>query len=243
MPCYSCNKIGMMRTCKTSVPYFKELIIMAFVCESCGYRNTEIKEGGEIGEKGKKITLNVKGTDQLMRDVFKSTSGSFSIPEIGLEASCGTLGSTYTTVEGLLDKMLESFKKNSFAVGDSAENNDYKIFLQKLEACKEGTMPFTLIIDDPADNSFLYNPNAPGPDPDATTEIYERNEDQNDELGITDMNVGDDHGDVSREGEEEKNEGGEKDEESVIEEIKITEDGGVIKRKIKAGEGDVPRKG
>ena len=30
---------------------------MAFVCDFCGYRNSEIKEGGGISEKGKKITL------------------------------------------------------------------------------------------------------------------------------------------------------------------------------------------
>mgnify|MGYP003705765703 CR=1 FL=1 len=45
--------------CIVSVPYFKELIIMAFTCDKCGVANSEIKTGGEISSKGKKITLHV----------------------------------------------------------------------------------------------------------------------------------------------------------------------------------------
>ncbi len=45
--------------CIVSVPYFKELIIMAFNCDKCGAATNEIKTGGEISNKGKKIILNV----------------------------------------------------------------------------------------------------------------------------------------------------------------------------------------
>ena len=40
----------------SSIPFFKEIIIMAFMCDICGYRNSEIKEGGGTGEKAKRIT-------------------------------------------------------------------------------------------------------------------------------------------------------------------------------------------
>lgn len=58
---------------------------MAFVCDNCGYRNSEIKEGGGIGEKAKKITLNVTEESDLNRDVFKSDSAAFRIPELGFD--------------------------------------------------------------------------------------------------------------------------------------------------------------
>ena len=45
--------------CIVSVPYFKELIIMAFTCDKCGVANSEIKTGGEISSKGKKNKLNI----------------------------------------------------------------------------------------------------------------------------------------------------------------------------------------
>jgi len=43
--------------CIVSVPFFKEIIIMAFSCDFCSASNSEIKTGGEMSAKGKKITL------------------------------------------------------------------------------------------------------------------------------------------------------------------------------------------
>lgn len=54
---------------------------------------------------------------------------------------------------------------------------------------KDGEKPFTLILDDPADNCFIYNPYAPNDDPQLKIETYERTPEQNDDLGITGMNV------------------------------------------------------
>jgi zinc finger protein len=39
---------------------------------------------------------------------------------------------------------------------------------------KDGHKPFTLVLDDPSDNCFIYNPYAPEDDPKITVEIYER---------------------------------------------------------------------
>ncbi len=45
--------------CIASIPFFKEIIIMAFNCEYCGYRNTDIKHGGGISEKATRIVFKV----------------------------------------------------------------------------------------------------------------------------------------------------------------------------------------
>jgi len=82
-----------------------------------------------------------------------------------LELEYGTLGGRlffkfrYTTVEGLIDVILENFKKNNPFMGDSDSEFKQKItdFYKKLENYKEGSEKFTLIIDDPLDNSFLQN--------------------------------------------------------------------------------------
>jgi len=63
--------------CFSSIPYFKQIIIMAFSCDYCGYRNSEIKEGGGISDKAKKITFKVTEESDLNRDVFKSATSSF----------------------------------------------------------------------------------------------------------------------------------------------------------------------
>jgi zinc finger protein len=53
------------------IPYFREVIVMASSCDTCGYRNSELKPGGSIPEKGKKITLHVTKVEDLNRDVIK----------------------------------------------------------------------------------------------------------------------------------------------------------------------------
>ena len=56
----------------SDIPHFKEVILMAFNCESCGMKNSEVKSGAGIEPKGKKVTL--KMTDAVMdlnRDVLK----------------------------------------------------------------------------------------------------------------------------------------------------------------------------
>jgi len=112
------------------------------------------------------------------------------VPEIDLELAPGTLGSVYTTVEGLLQKVIDQMNEvNPFGQGDSKTNDKFLTFIKTLDELKEGTKPFTLILDDPISNCFIYNPNAPEEDPQIKVDVYERTEEQNDELGITDMVV------------------------------------------------------
>ncbi len=52
-----CSKDGEVRTVICEIPFFKEIVLMAFTCDYCGYRSTEVKVAGDISEKAKKITL------------------------------------------------------------------------------------------------------------------------------------------------------------------------------------------
>ena len=44
---------------------------MATVCEYCGHKTNEVKSGGGIEPKGKKVTLKVTDSSDLSRDVLK----------------------------------------------------------------------------------------------------------------------------------------------------------------------------
>ena len=44
---------------------------MATNCYACGYRDNEIKSGGAISAKGKRITLKVEDEEDLARDLLK----------------------------------------------------------------------------------------------------------------------------------------------------------------------------
>lgn len=78
--CEVCLLPGSMKTCRVSVPYFSDLIIMSFSCEYCGHHSAETKNSGEIGDKAFVITLNTQDTKDLKRDLFKSETCYINIP-------------------------------------------------------------------------------------------------------------------------------------------------------------------
>ena len=187
--CYCCQAPGEMHTCLCTIPYFKEIIISCFKCDQCGYKTTEVKGGGGISEKGAKITLTVKNEEDLNRDVFKSETSKIVIPEIGFETSDGSMGSMYTTVEGVIDKLCENLANTPFSAGDSKVDNSIDLFVQKLKGLKELKQEFTLILDDPLANCFVFPVGDPEKDTRLKKEEYERTFEQNEELGINDMKV------------------------------------------------------
>lgn len=193
VPCHVCGRNGVNRMCTCTIPYFKEIIIMAFTCNACGARSTDVKVGGGFSEKAKKYTLQVETVDDINRDLFKSETAAIFIPEVGLEVVSGSLGGIYSTVEGLIEKMLDTLKDDNPFVGDSSDiqkTNKFQEFLVKLDDLKEGKiLPFTLILDDPMSNCFIQNPHYPEDDPKVTVEEYERTFEQNEDLGLNDMMV------------------------------------------------------
>lgn len=58
---------------------------MAFSCEYCGHKSTEIKHGGGISEKATRIVFEFNNERDLCRDLFKSDTCLFAIPEVEME--------------------------------------------------------------------------------------------------------------------------------------------------------------
>lgn len=137
-----------------------------------------------------KITIKNPDPLDLKRDLFKSDTCSVQIPELELELDYGTLGGVYTTVEGLIEKIHDHLDEhNPFADSDEAFGIRMKKLLGELMECRMGTREFTLIMVDPLAHSFLQNPYYPNPDTKVLVEKFERDEEQNDFLGLTDMKV------------------------------------------------------
>lgn len=103
--CMNCHKMGKTRMCTCSIPYFKEIIVIAFTCDYCLHRETEVKTGGGISDKGKIYTIKVDRSEDLNRDLFKSETAEIQIPEIGCTVVSGSLGGILSTVEGVLEKV------------------------------------------------------------------------------------------------------------------------------------------
>lgn len=191
--CHECNAPAETKMKMTNIPYFKEVVIMATVCEVCGAKTNEVKAGGGIEAKGKKISLRVTDPTDMSRDVLKSETCSILIPDLEFEMGGHALGGRFTTIEGLMDNILESVEQNSIWGGvdgvapDVAEK--MKNFKEKFNKFKEGKEPFTMVLDDPAGNSYLQNVYAPDDDPELSIDLYERSYEQNDDLGLNDMKV------------------------------------------------------
>jgi zinc finger protein len=65
---------------------------------------------------------------------------------------------------------------------------------------KNAEIPFTLILDDPMANSHVQNLYAPDPDPNMEIVTYERTWQQNEDLGLNDMNLESYGGDDKKDG-------------------------------------------
>lgn len=113
----------------TSIPHFKEVVIMATVCDVCGCKTNEVKSGSGIEEFGVRIEVKIEGREDLSRDVLKSDTCGLIIPEIDCEVGPSALGGRFTTVEGILD----AIKKQLSEGGDTFVDSSDETTKQKLD--------------------------------------------------------------------------------------------------------------
>ncbi|RPA87994.1 zf-ZPR1-domain-containing protein [Ascobolus immersus RN42] len=190
--CPSCVQHCETHMKTVDIPHFKDVIIMATNCDHCGYKSNEVKTGGAVPTKGRRITLKVQDEEDLARDILKSETCALTCPELNLDLTPGTLGGRFTTVEGLLSQVHDELHARVFAEmdGDSIEperKQRWLKFFEGLKEAKEGKKKFTLILEDPMASSYLQNLYAPDPDPEMVIEDYERTHEQEEDLGLLDM--------------------------------------------------------
>lgn len=69
----------------TKIPFYKDVILISFECEHCGFKNNEIQSGNKVEERGIRIVINVKNVEDLNRTLVKSDFTSIKIPELEFE--------------------------------------------------------------------------------------------------------------------------------------------------------------
>ncbi|KAI4493538.1 hypothetical protein M0804_001714 [Polistes exclamans] len=190
--CPDCNSPCETNMKLTNIPHFKEVVIMATMCEACGHRTNEVKSGGGVEPLGVKIEVTITGKEDFSRDLLKSETCYMEIPELELEVGPAALGGRFTTVEGVIAATKEQLLSSTAFMGDSkdAENvNRIEVFISQLTDILEGKKTITLILDDPAGNSFVQTLSDDGPDDKLKITKYERSFEQNEELGLNDIKV------------------------------------------------------
>ncbi|XP_054009797.1 zinc finger protein ZPR1 [Hylaeus anthracinus] len=190
--CPECNCPCETNMKMTNIPYFKEVVIMATVCESCGHKTNEVKSGGGIEPEGVKIEVTVVGKEDFSRDLLKSETCHMQVPELELEVGPATLGGRFTTIEGILMAIKDQLSTSTAFTGDSTlpeTVNKMDTLISNLNKVLEGNLKITLILDDPAGNSYIQSLSDDGLDSGLKITKYKRTFEQNEELGLNDMKV------------------------------------------------------
>ncbi|KAJ4306982.1 nucleolar zinc-finger protein [Collariella sp. IMI 366227] len=164
--------------------------------------SNDVKTGGEVPEQGKKVTLHIKNAVDLARDILKSESCALECPELSLSVNPGTLGGRFTTVEGLLTQVRDDLHNQIFEAhadaGEAARKNDslaseekkrWDDFFNNLNAAIAGEKEFTIILTDPLASSYVQSlaDDPAQPDDQMTVELYDRTDEEEEELGLKDM--------------------------------------------------------
>ncbi|KAL9079551.1 MAG: hypothetical protein Q9157_001548 [Trypethelium eluteriae] len=199
--CPGCSHACVTHMKMVNIPHFSEVVIMSTVCDACGYRTNEVKSGGGVPEKGRRITLKVRGAEDLKRDILKAENCALACPELGLNVEPGTLGGRFTTVEGLLSQVRDDLRSQIFdAEGEGYEGGDSMAATEKVKWDKffgnmskalDGKLEFTCILEDPLAASYVQSYTAPDPDEQITVEDYARTEEEEEHLGLKDIKTED----------------------------------------------------
>lgn len=197
--CPGCNKHCFVNMKKINIPYFKEVFIWGTVCDHCGYRTSEVKTGGEVPDKGKRITLKVEDEVDLSRDILKSDTCALHSDELEVSVQPGTLGGRFTTVEGLLTEIRDQLRGQIFDIDDTAgtggdsmavsDKEKWERFFNRLDSAIKGDLKFVMTMEDPMANSYVQDLCAPAKDPKITIEEYTRTDEEEEDLGLKDMKV------------------------------------------------------
>ncbi|KAI1210796.1 zinc finger protein zpr1 [Annulohypoxylon truncatum] len=186
--CMNCHENGTTRMLLTKIPYFREVILMSFSCDKCGFSNSEIQSAGTIQPKGSSYLLRLTEMADFERQVVKSDTAIVKFIELDLEVPAGR--GQLTNVEGLLTTIVddlelgqETRKEQAPEVYDKIE----EIIKKGREMLAGEAFPFRLSVDDPAGNSWI-TPNMRDGVGKWEKHEYVRSPEQNEALGLAATN-------------------------------------------------------
>ncbi|KAI8964696.1 zf-ZPR1-domain-containing protein [Daldinia sp. FL1419] len=186
--CMNCHENGTTRMLLTSIPYFREVILMSFSCDKCGFSNSEVQSAGTIQPKGSSYILRLTEMADFERTVIKSDTSIVKFIELDLEVPPGR--GQLTNVEGLLTTVVDDLELGQEARKEQAPEVYAKIdeIIKKGRAMLAGeAFPFRLSVDDPAGNSWI-TPNMRDGVGKWEKREYIRTPEQNEALGLAPTN-------------------------------------------------------
>ncbi|KAI0113653.1 ZPR1 zinc-finger domain-containing protein [Nemania sp. FL0031] len=182
--CMNCHENGVTRLLLTSIPYFREVILMSFQCDKCNFTNSEIQSAGEIQPKGASYLLRLTDMVDFERTVVKSDTAVVKFIELDLEVPSGR--GQLSNVEGLLSTVVDDLELGQEARKEQVPEVYEKVaqIISKARDMLAGeAFPFRLSVDDPAGNSWI-SPNMRDGIGKWEKREYVRTPEQNESLGL-----------------------------------------------------------
>uniref|UniRef100_A0A4W3GZ89 ZPR1 zinc finger n=1 Tax=Callorhinchus milii TaxID=7868 RepID=A0A4W3GZ89_CALMI len=145
--CMNCYSNGVTRLLLTKIPFFKEIIVSSFMCDHCGWSNSEVQSAGRIQEQGVRYTLRVSSMQDMNREVVKADSATTRIPELDFEIPAFTQKGALSTLEGLIDRTITGLEQEQPVRKATDPTLAAKIdeFIEKMKKLKDVETPFTLV--------------------------------------------------------------------------------------------------
>jgi zinc finger protein len=140
-----------------NIPYFSDILIVSARCE-CGYRHADVMvlAGGEPA----RWEIRVEAPEDLMVRVVRSASARVEIPELGVEIDPGPACEGFVSnVEGVIDR-IDDVVSGVLAWAEGEERENALVLRRRIELAREGSLPFTISIEDPSGNSAIVSEKA-----------------------------------------------------------------------------------
>jgi zinc finger protein len=140
-----------------NIPFFSEILIVSGRCE-CGYRHADTMVLGEA--EPARWEILVEGPEELSARVVRSASAAIRIPELGVEIDPGPACEGFVSnVEGVLER-IEDVVTGVLTWAEGEERENALALRERIGLAREGSVPFTLSIEDPSGNSVIVSPKA-----------------------------------------------------------------------------------
>ncbi|MFX1485193.1 MAG: ZPR1 zinc finger domain-containing protein [Promethearchaeota archaeon] len=147
--CPSCEKGTLnVRSTLYSIPFFNELAMFSMNCPQCNFSHSDVFSAEE--RKPARFTLYVSDSSLLRARVVRSGSGTFRLPEFGIDVEPGPAAESFiTNVEGVLLRV-KSVVETAIGFADTPEEKARgEEVLSKIERALDGEISFSLIMEDP----------------------------------------------------------------------------------------------
>ena len=106
------------------------------------------------------ICPTIRDPGMSLRTVAASASGAIRIPELGVEIDPGPACEGFVSnIEGVLDR-IEDVVTGVLTWAEGEERENALALRERIALAREGSVPFTLIIEDPTGNSAIVSPKA-----------------------------------------------------------------------------------